>query len=294
MCVITFHPRHYNLLRILGEIGDATRWYSESLVAQILYVLYAFLVVILLANVLIAIVTDSYGVIKNERAAVVFWSNRLDFVAEMDAIVNAVNLIITCGSARPIPSLSVHGPSGDGETAGTWRGGTREDQTTATDEKKQGPPTPFRSGWASIMSLFDPNLFKDNDVSPLSIDFFIYSSLRLLAGFIIIPLWVVLGLVTAGWLWPPQIREFIFAQSRAVVSRADIAAGVRAEVVNLKLELKGLRSELKQSLKKDRKEMADAKVELDTVQQDVLADVGQVSEILTTLFELSRERARGR
>lgn len=266
------------------------------MVAQILYVLYAFLVVILLANVLIAIVTDSYGVIKNERAAVVFWSNRLDFVAEMDAIVNAVNLIITCGAARPIPSLSVHGPPGDGEMAGAWRGGTREDQTTATatDEKKQGPPTPFRSGWASIMSLFDPNLFKDNDVSPLSIDFFIYSSLRLLAGFIIIPLWFVIGLVTAGWLWPPQIREFIFAQSRAVVSRADIAAGVRAEVVNLKSELKGLRNELKQSLKKDRKEMADAKFELDTVQQDVLADVKQVSEILTTLFELSRERARGR
>lgn len=144
------------------------------------------------------------------------------------------------------------------------------------------------------MSLFDPNLFKDNDVSPLSIDFFIYSFLRLLAGFIIIPLWVVLGLVTAGWLWPPQIREFIFAQSRAVVSRADIAAGVRAEVVNLKSELKGLRNELKQSLKKDRKEMADAKFELDTVQQDVLADVRQVTEILTTLFELSRERARGR
>ena len=262
--------------------------------SQVLYVLYAFLVVILLANVLIAIVTDSYGVIKNERAAVVFWSNRLDFVAEMDAIVNAVNLIITCGSARPIPSYSTHGPSGDDEAAGAWRGGSREDQTTSTNEKKQGAPTPFRSGWASVMSLFDPNLFKDNEVPPLSFDFFIYSFLRLLAAFIIIPLWIIVGIVSAGWLWPPQVREFIFAQSRAVVSRADIAAGVKAEVENLKIELKGLRSELKQSLKKDRKEMVDAKVELETVQEDVLADVRQVSEILTTLFELSRERARGR
>jgi hypothetical protein len=47
-----------------------------------------FLVVILLANVLIAIVTDSYKVIQDQRAAIAFWTNRLDFVAEMDAIAN--------------------------------------------------------------------------------------------------------------------------------------------------------------------------------------------------------------
>ena len=46
----------------------------------------AFLVVILLSNVLTATLTDSYGVVKNERAAMVFWSKRLDFVAKMDAI----------------------------------------------------------------------------------------------------------------------------------------------------------------------------------------------------------------
>ena len=47
-----------------------------------------FLVAILLANVLIAIVTDSYRVIQDQRAAIVFWTNRLDFIAEMDAIAN--------------------------------------------------------------------------------------------------------------------------------------------------------------------------------------------------------------
>lgn len=59
--------------------------YSTLPIAQFLYIAFAFLVVILLSNVLIAIVTDSYGVIKNERSAMVFWANRLDFVAEMDA-----------------------------------------------------------------------------------------------------------------------------------------------------------------------------------------------------------------
>jgi hypothetical protein len=52
---------------MMGEIGDETR-YETSQVAQVLYVLYAFLVVILLSNVLIAIVTDSYEIIQNDRA----------------------------------------------------------------------------------------------------------------------------------------------------------------------------------------------------------------------------------
>ena len=38
---------------------------------------FVFLVVILLSNVLIAIVTDSHSIVKNERAVMVFWSNRL-------------------------------------------------------------------------------------------------------------------------------------------------------------------------------------------------------------------------
>jgi len=65
--------------------------YSTLPIAQFLYIAFAFLVVILLSNVLIAIVTDSYGVIKNERSAMVFWANRLDFVAEMDASKSSSN-----------------------------------------------------------------------------------------------------------------------------------------------------------------------------------------------------------
>jgi hypothetical protein len=70
---------------MMGEIGSELR-YDGNYVAQFLYILYAFLVVILLSNVLIANVTDSYEIIQNDRAAIVFWSNRLDFVAEMDGI----------------------------------------------------------------------------------------------------------------------------------------------------------------------------------------------------------------
>ena len=71
---------------MLGEVGDVNR-YQQKFIAQAMYLAFVFVVVILLSNVLIAMVTESHNFIQNERAKMVFWSNRLDFVAEMDTIV---------------------------------------------------------------------------------------------------------------------------------------------------------------------------------------------------------------
>ncbi len=65
---------------LLGEVDEGD--FETSVLATIAFIFFVFLVVILLANVLIAIVTDSYSVIRNERAAIVFWSNRLDFIGK--------------------------------------------------------------------------------------------------------------------------------------------------------------------------------------------------------------------
>ena len=48
---------------MMGEIGNEMR-YSTKPVAEVFYIAFVFLVVILLGNVLIAIVTDSYAVVK--------------------------------------------------------------------------------------------------------------------------------------------------------------------------------------------------------------------------------------
>jgi len=63
---------------MMGEIGGESR-YSTNLTAQILFVGYGFLVVILLSNVLIAIVTDSY---EGKRGNSMFCAapNYLEFV----------------------------------------------------------------------------------------------------------------------------------------------------------------------------------------------------------------------
>ena len=71
-----------------GEVNEDDFDGQDNGIPLALFVLFVFLVVILLANVLIAIVADSYKVIQDQRAAIVFWSNRLVFVAQADSVAN--------------------------------------------------------------------------------------------------------------------------------------------------------------------------------------------------------------
>ncbi|KAL7544863.1 hypothetical protein ACHAWF_008231 [Thalassiosira exigua] len=274
----TFHDSLLKVYTMLmGEIGNEMR-YSTLPVAQLLYVLFAFLVVILLSNVLIAIVTDSYGVIKNERAAMVFWSNRLDFVAEMDAIKNVgkrIKKVFGGGdSAAGAPARIQETPNGD--------------PIPIEDGDKQSLSR-FRNGWKSIMNLFDPNLYETYDVNPSSFEFWCYVLVRFAAVVFVIPLWLIIGLCTAGWLWPPQVREYLLKQKKVAISRADMAEQVTAQINDLKTEINKLRSEMKGEMKNDRKEFAQVKAEVEAVQAEVMADLLQVKEIMVTLLDMSRD-----
>jgi hypothetical protein len=270
-------------IMLMGEIGNEMR-YSTLPVAQLMYIAFAFLVVILLSNVLIAIVTDSYGVIKNERAAMVFWSNRLDFVAEMDAIKNV---------GKSIKQVFKRGDGAAG--APTRVQETPGGEPILLDDSEKGSSSKFRSGWKSLMNLFDPNLYDTYDVNPSSFEFWCYLLVRFAAVVFIIPVWLILGLCTAGWLWPPQVREWLFKQKKVAVSRADMAEQVTAQITDLKSEITKLRAELKNEMKSDRKEFVQVKAEVEAVQGEVMADLLQVKEIMVTLLDMSRDHlASGR
>jgi hypothetical protein len=148
----------------------------NSPVATAFFIIFMFLVVILLANVLIAIVTDSYKVIQDQRAAIVFWTNRLDFVAEMDAVAN--------------------GPWKSRMKQFVGLGGTDSSRINSRSRAVFG-----KELWKQIMDLFED----DVDEGVLSFDFIAYVFLRVFAAFFIIPVWFLLGIFTAGWLWPPQV-----------------------------------------------------------------------------------------
>lgn len=271
---------------MMGEIGDEKRYSvgEDHLVAQLLYVAYAFLVVILLSNVLIAIVTDSYEIIQNDRAAIVFWSNRLDFVAEMDAIIYGAQRRLGWCLGRQSKNM-LGGPPG-------VVGGS-PDAPMNVQETANGPITTsgeygadngkteyFRLGWQQVMLLFDANLYDEIDL----FESWVYNFFRIFSILVVIPVWVCLGVISAGWLWPPQIREALFVQKEAVISRSELERNKLEKLMGIQNEVKTLKQELMREMVNDRDEMVRMKTEVETVQSEVLTDLQQVRELLTSLL----------
>ena len=266
---------------MMGEIGDETR-YSTNVTAQILYVGYAFLVVILLSNVLIAIVTDSYEIIQNDRAAIVFWSNRLDFVAEMDAISYAIS--------RRLRTFGK--PGDDGHSQRQALGLSPETADVSDGQEGPSPMTPqerggggdksteyFREGWHQVMMLFDANLYDDVDW----IETWVYNIFRIFCVFIVIPLWLALGFITAGWLWPPQVREWLFVQKETATSRSELERQKLEKLKAIQTDLKAMQSEIVREMGNDREDFVRMKAEVDTIQGEVLSDLSQVKELMSSL-----------
>jgi len=280
---------------MMGEIGDETR-YSTNLTAQILYVWYGFLVVILLSNVLIAIVTDSYEIIQNDRAAIVFWSNRLDFVAEMDAITYAIQ--------RRLLGKKF---DRDGNKGKKKKPPMSFRESSGRDEPEQGPASTlppqmgsqeaamdqdgfdfeesnefFREAWHQVMLLFDANLYDDIDW----IETWVYNIFRIFSIFVVIPLWIALGAITAGWLWPPQVREWLFVQKETAISRAELERQKLGQLKSIQTNLKSLKQEIMREMANDRDEMIRMKAEVETVQGEVFADLLQVKELMDSLLSV--------
>jgi ankyrin repeat protein len=270
---------------MMGEIGTETR-YSENLVAQLLYVVYAFVVVILLSNMLIAIVTDLYEVIQHDRAAIVFWSNRLDFVAEMDAISYGTRKRIrslfgdrgSSGLAPGAPSEVVELPNGAPQAASS--------KDNLEDDDIPGSTRYFREGWKQLMMLFDSNLYDDIDLTPGNLEFWCYLCFQILAVVFFIPLWLIAGILTAGWLWPPQVREHLFVQKETAISRAELERKKLEQLKRIQTELKAFKADLSREMQTDRDDMVRLKLEVEAVQSEVLSDLMQVKELMQTLLDL--------
>ncbi len=276
---------------MMGEIGTETR-YDQNLVAQILYILYGFFIVILLSNVLIAIVTDSYEIVQNDRAAIVFWSNRLDFVAEMDSIAAVVRKrIFGCQNDggrkstknRTLPSSDTLDDRSYGESISQDASFPNATTTTAVVGRASVLSVEwFRDHWTSVVSMFEHDVYASSeDLRP--VDFW-YEILNKTLAVLVIPPWLILGFVTVGILWPPQVREWLFVQTETAASRAQIERRKLEQLQEIQTSTKLLKEELKQEMQHDRDEMFRMKAEVDAVQEEVLADLQQVNALVTTLL----------
>jgi hypothetical protein len=238
---------------LLGEVDENI--FNGNTVAIVLFVFFMLLVVILLANVLIAIVTDSYKVIQDQRAAIVFWTNRLDFIAQMDAIAN-----------------------------GPWKSRLRRTfGMSEVDLRSSNVEVTFgKELWKRLTDLFEDDL----DESVLSFEFFCYMILRLMA-IVVIPFWIVFGAIVAGWLWPPQIRERLFTSAVAKhSSESEKEEELRkTQVQRLKVEIGGLKVDLLQELAIDRTQVVQMKSAVAERKLEIQSEMKHIKRIVAMLFE---------
>lgn len=237
----------------IGEVDETT--FSDDPFALALFVVFMFLVVILLANVLIAIVADSYKVIQDQRAAIVFWSNRLVFVAESDSVAN-----------------------------GPWKRRIKEMfGLPVTDNSGNAEVTFGKDTWERLMDLY----YEEVDNDTLSFEFIFLSLMRIFAALIIIPLWILIGLISFGSLWPPQIREYIFT-SKVLKhsSKADEDDELRKrQTRTLQEEVKTLKDDLLQELAIDRTQVVQTKSLVAERKQEIQSEMKHIKRIVAMLFE---------
>mmetsp|Transcript_12363 Transcript_12363/g.16530 ORF Transcript_12363/g.16530 Transcript_12363/m.16530 type:complete len:267 (+) Transcript_12363:1498-2298(+) len=155
---------------LLGQIGpDET---DGSTIGKVIYAIFMFIVVILLTNVLIAIVTDSYNHIKSSKAQQVFWYNKFAFITEVEIYFGFFPRF-KCDKKLE-------------EQSETWRRKTWND-------------------WVDFKNA-DGDYFYDDEGICGNLR---YWSI-LFVSYLLVLLWLIAGLISLGSFWPPQVREFIF------------------------------------------------------------------------------------
>lgn len=248
-------------IMLLGEVNDeeflVNNFQEEGFVQGLgitFFIIFMFLVVILLANVLIAIVTDSYGVIKNERAAVVFWTNRLDYIAECDAII--------------------HGP---------WIRRMRElfflTPNDAVDNEKISEEFGAEL-WETCIG------FDVVDYKVTTIDFWAFLFFRILA-FAFVLVWVPVGFLTFGTLWPPQVRErLLFSDPKSGGGEGKELEKRSMEVRSLREEVRDLQNEILLEMSTDRKEVVAMKNQFVDMKKNLQTEMRSIKQIVTMLFDL--------
>jgi hypothetical protein len=239
---------------LLGEVDEDL--FDDNAVALALFIVFMFLVVILLANVLIAIVTDSYKVIQDQRAAIVFWTNRLDFIAQMDAIAN-----------------------------GPWK--TRLKRTFGMDAVDTRlihiEPSFGKEFWKRLLDIFDDEV----DDSVLSFEYLCYTLMRIMTAVFIIPSWILVGICSAGWFWPPQVREAVFT-STVFKHSSDVAKEDelrKTQVKKLKNEIQILRDDLLQEMAIDRTQVVQLKSSVAERKLEIQNEMKHIKRIVSFLFE---------
>ncbi|KAL7534221.1 hypothetical protein ACHAWF_004759 [Thalassiosira exigua] len=129
------------------------------------------IVVILLLNIIIAVMSDCYADVSSQAEAV-FWEHRFELIQDVDAVTNCISRLFSCFIDDPI-------------------------KVQSTQTETQGL-SGTRHAWFSRIVHNQKNSFVPKPIANLF-------------TFIIMALWVLVGLCTFGIVWPRHARRKIFA-----------------------------------------------------------------------------------
>ena len=176
---------------------------------------------------------------------------------------------------------------GKGAPGAPTRVQERPNGTIILDGDASGSPDVFRDVWKSVMGMFESHFYDELETRPGPLEFCVSLLYRGLTLFVIIPVWVLLGFVTVGILWPPQIREYLFVQKATTMSRAEIERAKLAQLREIQGDIKALKTDIRKEMASDRDDMMRMKAEVEAIQSEVLADLQQVTDLMKTILNLS-------
>merc|ERR1719223_1956613 len=96
-------------------------------------------------------------------------------------------------------------------SSGPWQekvGFLRWKKDKPSDEVSEEPER-LSNVWKQLMDLFDEDVYRGDASLQFRV---LVTMIRFGTMFIVIPLWFLLGFVTAGLLWPSQLRKKILQQ----------------------------------------------------------------------------------
>jgi len=254
----------YTML-IGGSVDEADFVHDRG--SMWLSIAFSFLVVLLL-NLLIAVITDSYTDVKN-HGDIVFWSHRLGFVFEVDHISDMIWVkndeeepkSKTTPSNHQLFSL-LNGEANIRSLSMLW-----EIAFLIYED-----PSVF-STWKTKMSLSErwngPKWLLGEMRNPENHTFNFFTDAWQKAFFVFfMPLWIFAGFLTAGLFWPPQVRHWLFCPD--VVEANQVHDALSSD------ELGKAQKEIKIEIKKVEATMDNKMESLNT---RMVAMDGEISEI---------------
>lgn len=111
--------------------------------------------------------------------------------------------------------------------------------------------------------------------------------MRVFTACVIIPLWIIIGFISFGMLWPPQVREKLLTSQMTSRTEKESAERTRLDQVSrLKEDVTSFQEEVRVDMEKGRDDLYIVKAVLDSTKTEIHEEMDNVKEIVTELFEL--------